>query len=65
MNSIIHYLQLVLVVEDEENIVVTPWDVCCLSYLTASECAHLIVTELDGIPAAVWSDLTLLGIERT
>ena len=51
--------------EDKENVVVTPWDVCCLHDFAVRECAHLIVTELDGIPAAVWSDLTLLGIERT
>ena len=51
--------------EDEEDVVVTPWDISSLCDLATGECVDLIVTELDRIPAAVWSDLTLLGIERT
>jgi len=58
-------LKLVLVVEDEEDVVVTPWDISSLCDLATGECVNLIVTELDRIPATVWSDLTLLGIERT
>ena len=49
--------------EDEEDIVVAPWDIGGLGNLTIGQSANLTVAELNGIPAAVWGDFALFGVE--
>lgn len=57
------YLEFVLVVEDEEDIVVAPWDIGGFCDFSIGQSANLRIAELNGIPAAVWGDFTLLGVE--
>ena len=57
-------LEFVLVVVDEKDVVVAPWDIGSLGNFAVSELLDLVVGDLNGVPAAVGGDLALLGVER-